>query len=199
MNPPKNRPQATAPGEGPRDSLRPYKPYSSAPNSCNSDMVEGEGQEEGGSLPQPTPNNYPQQPPKTTRGPQTSVEYINRAIKTLDDLNQALQTPGGHLSALSPQLENFFRTAKTIFQDYTTTIQRAQAKEPDLKDILDEIRQVKKAVHQPLQPTMPKWSQIIAQSPLKASTPPITTEITLHLSKPATRKAVALLSNQAII
>lgn len=46
---------------------------------------------------------------------------------------------------------------------------------------------------------MPKWSQIVAQSPLKTSIPPITTEITLHLSEPATRKAVALLSNQAIV
>ncbi|KAF4306719.1 Arylsulfotransferase [Botryosphaeria dothidea] len=70
---------------------------------------------------------------------------------------------------------------QTIFQDYATTIQRAHAKEPDLKDILDEIR------------------QIVAQSPPKASTPPITTKITLHLSEPATREAVALLSNQAII
>ena len=45
---------------------------------------------------------------------------------------------------------------------------------------MKEIQKVKKAISAPIQPTVPKWSQIVAQTPLKPPTPPITTELTLH-------------------
>ena len=89
--------------------------------------------------PQGTQPHHPQHSQQVPKQAPISVEYINRANKTLETIQQALQAPGGDPLALSSQLEKFFSVAKTIFQGFTTTLQEANSKDPGLKDIMKEI------------------------------------------------------------
>ncbi|KAF4306757.1 hypothetical protein GTA08_BOTSDO05365 [Botryosphaeria dothidea] len=124
MTTPKNRPQATAPGEGPRDSPRLRESQNSTQDNCSREVVD------------------PQYTPKKPQSTQYSVEYVKRALKTADTLLQALQTSASLPSVLSSQVKNFLDIAKTIFQDHITICQEAATKEPGLKDILKEVQQV---------------------------------------------------------
>ena len=202
MTTPKNRPQATAPGEGPRDSPRPSETRNTTQSSCSRVVVDVETAGRGERPPPVTTSTQPQRTPNKPQNAQYSVEYVERAAKTADTLLQALQASAGLPSVLSSQVKNFLDIAKTIFQDHITICQEATTKEPGLKDILKEVQQVQKAVSQ-LQttptPAVPSWANIAARAALKPPTPPTTTELTLYFPDKTNRQEVTNLTNEAII
>ncbi|KAF4311334.1 hypothetical protein GTA08_BOTSDO13069 [Botryosphaeria dothidea] len=192
MTTPKNRPQATAPGEGPRDSPRLRESQNSTQDNCSREVVDVEDTGRGEQPPPVTTSTQPQYTPKKPQSTQYSVEYVERASKTADTLLQALQTSASLPSVLSSQVKNFLDIAKTIFQDHITICQEAATKEPGLKDILKEVQQVQKTVNRIQATSTPtpntrSWAQIAAQAAPKPPTPPATTELTLYFPETANR------------